>query len=464
MSAQPGFAPHLIDISDLPPLTEARFGLRSVADFKGPRDGEWAMGITWDATCEWAPDSFINDCAVGSSFSAPSLSNSLTPGEAAAFTVYSQRHCSLLQVRHPSNYIETTHLNAFHAAEMYGVESALAKQVAADPTLSTITTSKVVNPVFTDPKKAIAALLSEWYINWEPYQPIVHITPDVAVMLGFDNLRVAGNHLELVTGEKVVVGPGYLAATGTAPDWQWGQGKVFITGPVFGYYGVSRSVIVDNREANASTVIAHRNWVVGYECAAIYASIDTDFDLPEPSAPTGVSKSAIPHQWQIEPQTNRLPFEIGRDQNAADAFKPILDWLNGDPVIGVGGTNTPPTFAAEDVLHIPVVDHNGRPIPNSNIGFHWDGTKWIADTTLAGNIPAAVIQISGTNDYVVRTKVGAEIVTLANLKADAAIGDGHGPKGIGGTPVTLVSGAGVVIGDGSIAHYSGGVWSVGRMP
>lgn len=255
----------ILNKTDLPTASKHRFGLRSVGDFKVVSDPHWLNGIEWEERCGVGVGTAYMPCDPANPANDPETPTDFVKTafdiggvrEAYPFPVYSMVECGILV--EPEGGYKTVAREELVLGEDRAVETRFAIQVLAD------SVSPFAAPA-TDAKKALAGLLARWD---GAVEPLVHLTPNLAVALG-DSIVKVGNHLELRTGESVSVGYGYAAGLGISDT---SIGGIFLTGPVFARYGTLVELEGYETTLNRKTALAERPWIVSHLCDALRATV-----------------------------------------------------------------------------------------------------------------------------------------------------------------------------------------------
>lgn len=251
--------------TDLPTKTPHRFGLKSVARSEQKANGHWMFGSDWQESCGTnllvAPDNcdpaLTEEQRTKDSFS---LADGVGTDE---FTLYGMHRCSAIGMALSER--SGLAMDELNLGEWFQIEKVLADKIRAEGTAPLTGTQN-------DAKKALAGLLQTWDL---PVEPVVHMTPNVAVALEGQFKREA-MHLELTFGGLVSVGHGYADAV--EPDGDpvlanYGSGLIALTGPVFVEYGSA----IENEQMDVATntylALAERPYTVGYLCKATYAVV-----------------------------------------------------------------------------------------------------------------------------------------------------------------------------------------------
>lgn len=100
-------------------------------------------------------------------------------------------------------------------------------------------------------------------------QGVIHMNRLAATMLA-DQLRVEGGRLFTLLGTPVVAGGGYEKIGVTAPT----EGLIYGTGPLVMYRGdVDTRQSALDKATNQASIIAQRDYVVGWDCVAVGAEV-----------------------------------------------------------------------------------------------------------------------------------------------------------------------------------------------
>lgn len=245
--------------SQLPAKQAHRFGLGSVAEVESVPNGHWMFGADWLESCGSNVLVAPNNCdpllepedRVKTSFA---LESGVGTDD---FTLYGFHRCSAVgdTVSERMDYAT----DELDLGQWYAVEKRFME------TITTATPSPYPAGI-AGSLNALGALLMRWK---NPVSPIVHLTPNVALVLA-DHLEQVDGHLELITGERVVVGYGYSSFLSAV------DGYVALTGPVFATVGSTTGLGGEtiDRESNTYLALAERPFSIGYLCDAIHVGVN----------------------------------------------------------------------------------------------------------------------------------------------------------------------------------------------
>jgi hypothetical protein len=246
--------------SELPAKKAHPFGLASVAAVESVPNGHWMFGADWLESCGSNVLVAPNNCDPLVVDPEDRLKTPFTLEEGVGtddFTLYGFHRCSAVgdTVSERMDYAtDELDLGDWYAVERRFITSIIAGSVSPYPA------------GIGGALNALAAILMAWD---KPVSPIVHMTPNIAVVLA-DHLKQVDGHLELITGEHVVVGYGYDTGLANA-----GEGTIALTGPVFATVGSTGGLgeTID-RETNTYLALAERPFSIGYLCGAVHVNVN----------------------------------------------------------------------------------------------------------------------------------------------------------------------------------------------
>lgn len=243
---------------EAPVTTPLPFGLFSVAEPRLPVDEHWRSGVQW----------LTQACAPTGTTTGPCIDLTppiLTAGQLCSilkydpFTVYSYNTDEIIGFT-LAEHLEQTKQRLING-EQYGAESYLWTAIAATAVITDLSWS------------ALDVALG--YVEYELAQAyfgqgVIHMNRITAIALG-QHLRVAGGRLTTLLGTPVIAGGGYDSAN-VSPST---GGHIYGTGPVVLYRGDidTRETAVD-KSTNQASIIAQRDYVVGWDCSAVGAKIN----------------------------------------------------------------------------------------------------------------------------------------------------------------------------------------------
>jgi hypothetical protein len=252
--------PQVLDRTALPAKSVHRFGLRSVASLDTQPNGHWMFGNRWQESCGTnvlvAPDNCDPAIDTTEERTKTPFTEDLESFTEQA-TLYGYHRCSVIG----SDIAERS---AIARAELdlgqwHKIEALLMDSLAS-------TADEPYAAGISGAKNALAALLMNWDL---PVQPVVHMTPNVAVMLD-GQFEQEGDSLTLkVSGAPVSIGFGYDTGLANA-----GVGHLALTGPVF----ITQGDYIENEQIDPATneylALAERPYSVGYLCKAVYVQVN----------------------------------------------------------------------------------------------------------------------------------------------------------------------------------------------
>lgn len=270
------------------------YGLLSVAQFPAAGDTHWQAGVTWQSVCVTGlGGTFFDPCV--SPFT--SGGSSTDPGQftpttqlqlrgATAFLVYAEFDCS------PVGNAEAERIGnaALQQATGWQAERAfwtgtaggqgivyphLAHNGAAvfdsSTSMPVLMQSAVVTggSATTDIVEGLG-YLEKQIANCNGGVGVIHVPVEALPTLdAWGLVKVNGQVLRTLNGNKVAVGAGYPGSAPSGAPAAAGTSWIYATGPVFGYAGTVR--VTPTREAldrteNTIRMIAQRPYVLGWNC------------------------------------------------------------------------------------------------------------------------------------------------------------------------------------------------------
>lgn len=247
-----------------PSVTPYRFGLFSVAEIRTAAlqgagvDEHWRFGVTWETEACGESSVTFNPCQV--EIVAPLESDRLCSIlEYAPFTVYAYDTDAV-----PGKTLDEHRQNAI--ARLQNGEQRSVEQVmwallqAADP----VPTNLTALPGWLG-LGWVEQQIAELYGS----QGVIHMNRSTATALAL-YLKPDGAIMRTVLGTPVVVGGGYDPLTDPATD----SAYIFGTGPVVMYRSeVDTQANAVDKAINDVSIVAQRDYVIGWDCFAVGAQI-----------------------------------------------------------------------------------------------------------------------------------------------------------------------------------------------
>lgn len=255
-----------------------RFGLFSQAEIRTAQigangvDEHWRLGVQWQTQNCSTVKVTTSDCLTDGETT--ETGNEKDPDaycvvrEFAPFTVYAFNDDDLpghTLAEHEANAIARLVNDEQRAAEEHVWVDILAE--AGAPVDLTAFTAK----------QGLGALEASW-ADLHGIQPTVHLNVNAATVLG-DCLYREGGRYFTYAGSPVIIGGGYYQATSD-------EAIIAITGPVLLYRSeINTQANAVARATNQVSIIAERDYVVGWDCDALAATISlcTDCSPTQPS-------------------------------------------------------------------------------------------------------------------------------------------------------------------------------------
>jgi len=256
-----------------------RFGLFSQAEIRTAQigangvDEHWRLGVQWQTQNCAATKVTTSDCLVDG----VNESDSGTPKdpdgycevrEFLPFTVYAYNDDDIpgaTLAQHESNAIARLVNDEQRSVEEH-VWAEILTEAGAPVDLTAFTA-----------KQGLGALEAEW-ADTHGIQPVVHLNVNAATVLG-DCLYREGARYFTYSGSPVIIGGGYYQATSD-------EAIIAITGPVVLYRSeINTQANAVARATNQVSIIAERDYVVGWDCDALAATISlcTECSPTQPS-------------------------------------------------------------------------------------------------------------------------------------------------------------------------------------
>lgn len=249
---------HLVDAPAVVPYS---FGLFSVADPRPVSEAHWRFGVQWQSQACFQTDTTTSNCF-------DEVDPLDTPDDSCVvrqfdpFTVYAFNTDEI-----PGRTLaerEDDTLARLLAGEQRSAEEHVWGMLGAEA------------PVVTD----LTASSAHYGLAWleqelaETYggTGVLHMSRSAAMML-YDFFRVQGGRLFTPLGTPVVAGGGYDQQGGAAT----GLATVYATGPLVIYRGdVDTRQQAVSKSDNTVSMIAQRDYVVGWDCVTIGANLTID--------------------------------------------------------------------------------------------------------------------------------------------------------------------------------------------
>lgn len=277
-----------------PTADPSPYGLLSVAEFPPAGDTHWQGGITWQSVCVTGlGGTFFDPCTTptvtgGGASSDP---GSFTPTTyqtlrgATPFTVYAEFDCSPVGNERATEIataalqtasgwqVERSFWTGFAAGQPvvfpHLAHAGAAINDPANPSVLLNSPPVTGGSATTDIVEALG-FLEQYIANCNGGVGVIHV-PVVALptLDAWGLVKVNGQVLRTLNGNKVAVGAGYpgTSPTGAAPAA--GTTWIYATGPVFGYAGAVR--VTDSKEGldraeNTLKMNAQRTYVMAWDC------------------------------------------------------------------------------------------------------------------------------------------------------------------------------------------------------
>ena len=243
---------------EAPATTPLPFGLFSVAEPRLPADEHWRLGVEWLTQACATPGTTTGPCV--------DLTPPVLTAEALCsilqydpFTVYSYNTDEVPGFT-LAEHLEHTRQRLING-EQYGAESYLWTAIATSASPADLSTSKLEVAL-----GYVEHELAQVYFG----QGVIHMSRITATALAL-HLRITGGRLTTLLGTPVVAGGGYDSGNATPSV----DSHIYGTGPVVLYRGdIDTRETSINRATNQASIVAQRDYVVGWDCSAVGAKIN----------------------------------------------------------------------------------------------------------------------------------------------------------------------------------------------
>ena len=273
-----------LSVVDGPTVAPLRFGLFSVSTLPEESNGRWQNGVTWESEvpCDPPGDGYGSQCESPAGYPLQ-VREGQDVVEALPFTVFGSYRCKTFSK--PLGDAQARALNHLIGWEERMVERAVMHgDLGNSPSFQSATNLTGAGAV---PPDVALNRLEEWLGTSIPGVGVLHVPRSLAGTVGGgDWVSRQGPHLETVSGTQVAVGAGYdldhVGPSGATPAdgerWVFATSKPVIRrGEV--YFTPQESNRVDT-VSNDVSVLAHRTYVVGWDCAVAAALVDTGATSP----------------------------------------------------------------------------------------------------------------------------------------------------------------------------------------
>lgn len=256
---------HLVE----PPGTAPyRFGLLSVVDPRLDDDPHWRQGVQWESQACSDIGATTYPCLDPEPVDPLDVDDSCEIVDWEPFTLYSFPRQPLVgrtDADALANARERLQLGEQHGAEevLWGLMSAAATPVD-------VSAAGDVGYALGYVEQALA--------NEYGSRGVIHVNRITATLLfGVGYLRVEGGQLVTGLGTPLVAGGGYETDLTTPPTTL----TIIGTGPVVMYRGGVTEAVGYDRETNVSTIIAQRDYLLGWDCTTVAATAPVPNSIPE---------------------------------------------------------------------------------------------------------------------------------------------------------------------------------------
>jgi hypothetical protein len=237
---------------EAPPVVPLPYGIFSVAEPRLSTDEHWKLGVQWQSQA----------CGTTKITTGPCIEpdrDGLTPDDYCSvsqyepFTVYSYNNDDVIGYGMDEDLANT--IQRLVATEQRSVEEYL---------WSTLTTNAVSTTTLSSaPAGVVLGYLEQVLAQNYGGVGVIHMSRLAATFL-WEYLSVSGGKLITKMGTPVVAGAGYDNIVAPAADF-----TMFASGPVVLYRGdVDTRQNALDRATNQASIIAQRDYVVGWDCVA----------------------------------------------------------------------------------------------------------------------------------------------------------------------------------------------------
>jgi hypothetical protein len=257
-----------------PPIaTPRRFGLFSQVEIRTPQvdqtgvDQHWRLGVQWQSQNCAETKVTTSDCLVDGETTTTGNEKDTDAycevREFAPFTIYAYNDDDI-----PGHTLAQHEANAI-ARLVNDEQRSVEAQVWADMLAEAGAPSDLT--MYTA-KQGLGTLEATWSINYG-VTGLIHMTANTATVLG-DCLYREGSRLFTYSGTPVVIGGGYAQST-DVPD----LATIVVTGPMVMYRGeINTQANAVAKATNQVSIIAERDYVVGWDCNAYAIDISLCHD------------------------------------------------------------------------------------------------------------------------------------------------------------------------------------------
>jgi hypothetical protein len=250
---------------EAPPVVPLPYGIFSVAEPRLSTDEHWKLGVQWQSQA-------CSDTKITTGVCIDPEVDALTPDEYCSvsqyepFTVYSYNDDAVIGHTVDEHLANT--IQRLVSTEQRSVEEYLWASLTANA-LSTTTLSGA-------PAGVVLGYLEQVLAQNYGGVGVIHMSRLTATFL-WEYLSVSGGKLVTKMGTPVVAGAGYDNIVAPATDF-----TMFASGPVVLYRGdVDTRENALDRAINKASIIAQRDYVVGWDCVAY--GVEGNF-IPTPAS------------------------------------------------------------------------------------------------------------------------------------------------------------------------------------
>lgn len=253
---------HLVDA---PVAVPYRYGLFSVVDPRPDADPHWRQGVTWETQgCAREVGSTLYPCLDAEPVDPLTGGGVCDIAEWDPFTLYAFPTRSLVAGQNAEQDARDRLTNG----EQYAAETILWGLLDDEVTAVDVSAYGGVEYALGYVEQAVTNLYGS--------RAVIHVNRLVGSLLYTAGaLKPEGGNLITGLGTPVIIGGGYDTDLTVPPATL----TVVGSGPIVMYRGPIETATGYDRDTNTSSIIAQRDYLVGWDCAAVAAS--TTIDIPE---------------------------------------------------------------------------------------------------------------------------------------------------------------------------------------
>lgn len=248
-------------VVEAPAVVPHPHGIFAVAEPRVMTEAHWRLGVQWQSHGCVATDSTTSPCFIEDEIAALTPDDGCSVSTFDPFTVYAYSNAAVIGRTLDQHRDDA--ITRLLAGEQFGVEAEFWAMMTSE-----VTTVNLTGYTARYALGVVEQLLGETYGG----TGVIHVNRATAIILD-DAIGVSGGRMQTVLGTPVVVGAGYDQLA-SPPD---GTGLIYGTGPVVLYRGDvdTRQSAVD-RSLNEVSIIAQRDYVLGWDCTIVGAQVTLD--------------------------------------------------------------------------------------------------------------------------------------------------------------------------------------------